>query len=83
LIRLENNSLISTSVLDSNGGGGNIAINNSNLILARNNSDIRANAKFAILPENIVDPTGLLTASCPISDENNFAITGNDGNTTY
>ena len=45
-LELQNNSLISTSVLDSNGGGGNITIDNSNLILARNNSDIRANAKF-------------------------------------
>jgi filamentous hemagglutinin family protein len=124
-IRLDNNSLISTSVLDSNGGGGNITINNSNLILARNNSDIRANAvlgtggninisteliftdltsdidassKFgldgvveinspesqkelnvAVLPENIVDPTNLLTASCPVSNENSFAVTGNGG----
>jgi filamentous hemagglutinin family protein len=33
----------------------------------------------AVLPENIVDPTGLLTASCPISDENSFAVTGNGG----
>ncbi|MCC0177781.1 filamentous hemagglutinin N-terminal domain-containing protein [Waterburya agarophytonicola K14] len=124
-IRLRNNSLISTSVLDSNGGGGNITIDNSNLILARNNSDIRANAVFgpggnidisteliftdltsdidassqfgldgvveisspesdkelntAILPENIEDPTGLISASCPISDENTFAVTGNGG----
>jgi filamentous hemagglutinin family protein len=124
-IRLDNNSSISTSVLDSNGGGGNINIDNSNLILARNNSDIRANAVFglggninisteliftdltsdidasskfgidgvveikspesekqlnvAVLPENIVDPTGFLTTSCPISDENSFAVTGNGG----
>ncbi|MGK7952730.1 MAG: filamentous hemagglutinin N-terminal domain-containing protein [Xenococcaceae cyanobacterium] len=124
-INLRNNSLISTSVLDSNGGGGNITIDNLNLILARNNSDIRANAVFgpggninittkliftdltsdidassqfgvdgvveirspesdkelntAILPENIDDPTGLITASCPISDENTFAVTGNGG----
>ncbi|MDJ0691016.1 MAG: filamentous hemagglutinin N-terminal domain-containing protein [Xenococcaceae cyanobacterium MO_188.B32] len=124
-ITLRNNSLISTSVLDSNGGGGNITIDNSNLILARNNSDIRANAVFgpggninitteliftdltsdidassqfgvdgvveikspesdkelntAILPENIEDPTGLITASCPISNENTFAVTGNGG----
>jgi filamentous hemagglutinin family protein len=124
-IRLDNNSLISTSVLDSNGGGGNITIDHSNLILARNNSDIRANAvlgtggninisteviftdltsdidassqfgldgvveinspesqkelNVAVLPENIVDPTNLLTASCPVSNENSFAVTGNGG----
>ncbi len=122
---LDNNSLISTSVLDSNGGGGNININSSNLILARNNSDIRANAVFGpggninitteliftdltsdidassqfgldgvveinspesekdlgtgILPENITDPSGLITASCPSSGENVFAVTGNGG----
>ena len=40
---LQNNSTISTSVLDGTGGGGNIAID-SNYILGRNNSDIRANA---------------------------------------
>ena len=124
-INLQNNSLISTSVSDSNGGGGDITIDNSNLILTRNNSDIRANADLgpggninitteliftdltsdidasskrgidgvveikspesdkelntAILPENIEDPTGLITASCPISNENNFAVTGNGG----
>jgi filamentous hemagglutinin family protein len=122
---LDHKSLISTSVLDSNGGGGNITIDNSNLILARNNSDIRANAVFglggninitteliftdltsdidassqfgldgaveikspesekelnvAILTENIEDPTNLITSSCPISNENTFAVTGNGG----
>ena len=124
-IVLRNNSLISTSVLDSNGGGGNITIDNSNFILATNNSDIRANAVFGpggninitteliftdltsdidassqfgvdgvveinspesekdlgtgILPENIVDPDSLMTASCPSSGENIFAVTGNGG----
>ncbi len=42
---LNNNSLISTSVLDSTGGGGNIYIN-SDFVLAHNHSDIRANAVF-------------------------------------
>jgi filamentous hemagglutinin family protein len=42
---LNNNSLISTSVLDSNGGGGNINID-TNLLIAFQNSDIRANAVF-------------------------------------
>ncbi|RMF25461.1 MAG: S-layer family protein, partial [Cyanobacteria bacterium J083] len=46
-ILLENNSLISTSVLDSTGGGGNITIDSrAGFILANNNSDIRANAVF-------------------------------------
>ncbi|KST63449.1 two-partner secretion domain-containing protein [Mastigocoleus testarum] len=124
-ILLRNNSLISTSVLDSNGGGGNIFIDNSNFILALNNSDIRANAVFGpggniditteliftdltsdidassqfgldgvveikspesekdlgtgILPEDITDPSGLITAACPSSGENIFAVTGNGG----
>ena len=42
---LSNQSLISTSVLDSTGGGGDITIN-SDFIFARENSDIRANAVF-------------------------------------
>ncbi|MDJ0637101.1 MAG: S-layer family protein, partial [Xenococcaceae cyanobacterium MO_188.B29] len=40
---LENNSLISTSVLDSTGGGGNLTID-SNYVIAQDNSDLRANA---------------------------------------
>ncbi|MEM9271487.1 MAG: filamentous hemagglutinin N-terminal domain-containing protein [Cyanobacteria bacterium P01_F01_bin.143] len=125
-IFLDNQSLISTSVLDSNGGGGNITIDNSNLILARDNSDIRANAIFgpggniditsellvtdstsdidassrfgtdgvveirspnseeelakAVLPSNLVDTRNLLiSSSCPVSDENSFAVIGNGG----
>ena len=42
-LSLENNSLISTSVLDSTGGGGNLTID-SNYIIAQDNSDLRANA---------------------------------------
>ncbi len=105
--------------------GGNITIDNSNLILARNNSDIKANAEFGsggnisifteliftdltsdldassefgldgvveikspdsqkelgevVLPEKIEDPTGLITAACPSSEENTLAVTGNGG----
>lgn len=33
----------------------------------------------AILPENIINPAGLLTASCPISEDNSFSVTGNGG----
>ena len=43
-ITLDNNSLISTSVLDSTGGGGNIFIDNSKFIIGQNNSDIKADA---------------------------------------
>lgn len=124
-INLDNQSLISTSVQESDGGGGNITINNSELILNQNNSDIRANAEFGpggnidivsklfftsfdsdisasstfgldgnvtiespdsekqltpeILPNQVIDPTGLITALCPISDDNSFAYTGNGG----
>jgi large exoprotein involved in heme utilization and adhesion len=42
-IRLDNSSLISTSVFDSTGGGGNITIN-STIFLALEDSDILANA---------------------------------------
>ena len=42
---LSNQSLISTSVLDSTGGGGDITIN-SDFIFVRENSNIRANAVF-------------------------------------
>jgi len=45
-ILLDNNSLISTSVLDSTGGGGDILIDNREFIIGRNNSDIKANAVF-------------------------------------
>lgn len=44
-IYLDNNSLVSTSVNDSNGGGGNININSETIVTNRN-SDIRANAVF-------------------------------------
>ncbi|MEO1005633.1 MAG: S-layer family protein [Cyanobacteria bacterium J06638_38] len=43
---LDNNSLISTSVLDSTGGGGNILIDNSGFIIGENGSAIRADAVF-------------------------------------
>jgi filamentous hemagglutinin family protein len=43
LLFIDNNSLISTSVLDSTGGGGNLNID-TDFIIARSNSDLRANA---------------------------------------
>ncbi len=45
LLSLDHNSLISTSVFDSNGGGGNIAIN-SDYIIANHNSALKADAVF-------------------------------------
>ena len=32
-----------------------------------------------VLPEKIEDPTGLITAACPSSEENTLAVTGNGG----
>ena len=43
-INLNNDSLISTSVAQSDSGGGDLTIGNQETILLRNNSDIRANA---------------------------------------
>ena len=123
-LQLQNNSLVSTSVLDSNGGGGNINIS-SNTIISNNNSDIRANAifgsggninisteviftsldsdidassKFGLngevtvtrletdrpidlieLPDNVEDPTELITATCPIQTNNVMVISGKGG----
>lgn len=123
-IYLDNNSLVSTSVNDSNGGGGNININ-SDTIVTNNNSDVRANAVFGSggniniateviftssnsdidassqfgldgvveitnpdtdkqigiieLPENLQDPTQLITASCPIQKNNVMVVSGKGG----
>ena len=123
-IYLDNNSLVSTSVNDSNGGGGNININSDSVVTNRN-SDIRANAVFGQggninisteviftssysdidassqfgldgvvevtnpdtdkqigiieLPENVQDPTQLITASCPIQKNNVMVVSGKGG----
>lgn len=123
-IYLDNNSLISTSVNDSNGGGGNININSDSVVTNRN-SDIRANAVFGSggniniateviftssnsdidassqfgldgvvevtnpdtdkqigiieLPENVQDPTQLITATCPIQKNNVMVVSGKGG----
>jgi large exoprotein involved in heme utilization and adhesion len=55
-IRLRNSSLISTSVFDSTGGGGNITIN-STVFLALEDSDILANAQAG--------PGGNITINSP------------------
>ena len=123
-ITLDNQSQITVQATGT-ATGGNITIDNSNLILARNNSDLKANAVFGsggnisiftkliftdltsdidassefgldgvveikspdsekelgemVLPTEIKDPTGLITAACPSSEENALAVTGNGG----
>jgi len=56
-IRLEDSSLISSSVFDSTGGGGNITIN-SQVFFARQDSDILANAEAG--------PGGDITINSPV-----------------
>lgn len=122
---LDNNSLISTSVLDSTGGGGNIAIDNSGFIIGKNNSNIKADAvrgdggniqitseglffdksseitassQFGIdgvvdinnlesnkrlngiqLPVRVSTPEAVVVSSCPVPEQNTFAVTGLGG----
>ncbi len=75
-IRLNDNSLISTSVTDSTGGGGNIDIN-SNILIAANNSDIRANAKFG--PGGNINITTEIILISPSSDIDASSEFGLDG----
>lgn len=75
-LRSQNNSLISTSVLDSNGGGGNIKID-SNTLLATNNSDIRANAVLG--SGGNIDITTELIFTSPSSDIDASSQFGLDG----
>ena len=63
-IRLRGSSLISTSVFDSTGGGGNININ-SRIFLALEDSDILANAELG--------PGGNITITSPVFLANLFA----------
>lgn len=76
-IDLNQQSLISTSVRDSNGGGGNITIDNGDLILLRNNSDIRANAVFG--PGGNIDITSPLLFTDFTSDIDASSEFGLDG----
>ena len=123
-IYLDNNSLVSTSVNDSNGGGGNININSDSVVTNRNsdiranavfgqggninvsteviftspNSDIDASSQFGLdgivevtnpntdkqigiieLPEDVQDPTQLITATCPIQKNNVMVVSGKGG----
>ncbi len=77
---LSENSLTSTSVLDSAGGGGNIAID-SKLIFLREGSNIQANAVFgvggniSINTETIfVAPDSSITASSQVGVDGNVNI---------
>ncbi|MDJ0743583.1 MAG: filamentous hemagglutinin N-terminal domain-containing protein [Xenococcaceae cyanobacterium MO_167.B27] len=75
-IQLQNNSLVSTSVLDSTGGGGNIAID-SDVVLAANNSDIRANAVLGSGGNINIDTEVIFTS--PSSDIDASSEFGLDG----
>jgi large exoprotein involved in heme utilization and adhesion len=74
---LERNSLISTSVLDSTGGGGNIFIDNSGFITGRNNSDIKADAEFGQGGNIQINSTGIfLDADSEITASSQFGVDG-------
>ena len=76
-LSLDNNSLISTSVLDSTGGGGNIVIDNSGLIIGRNNSNIEANAVFGQGGNIQITSQGLFfDASSKITASSEFGVDG-------
>ena len=75
-IQLQNNSLVSTSVKDSTGGGGNIAID-SDVVLAANNSDIRANAVLGSGGNIKIDTEVIFTS--PSSDIDASSEFGLDG----
>jgi hypothetical protein len=67
-ILFTNNSLISSSVSDGRGGGGNIGIRASQIFLAFEDSDILANAQFG--------EGGTITISSPIFIADLFATVG-------
>ena len=70
-------SLISSSVLDSDGGGGNITINNTDFIVGKNNSQIKADAVFGDGGKITIDTTGLFfDGSSNITASSQFGIDG-------
>lgn len=76
-IFLQNNSLISTSVFDSTGGGGNITIT-ADVIAGLENSDIRANAVFGAGGNIQINTKGLFTSpDSDISASSSFGVDGN------
>ncbi|MGL5940310.1 MAG: filamentous hemagglutinin N-terminal domain-containing protein [Waterburya sp.] len=77
LLSLDNQSLLSTSVQDSTGGGGDININ-TDVLTARNNSDIRANAVLGAGGNIDIATQGLfLDSNSEISASSQFGIDGN------
>ncbi|VEP14934.1 conserved hypothetical protein [Hyella patelloides LEGE 07179] len=77
LLSLDNQSLLSTSVADSTGGGGDIKID-TDLLIARNNSDIRANAVFGAGGNIDIITQGLfLESNSEITASSEFGFDGN------
>ena len=75
-IILRDNSLISTSVFDSIGGGGDITIN-TDLLVSLENSDIRANAVFGQGGNITINTQGLfLSPDSDITASSEFGIDG-------
>ena len=74
---LDNQSLLSTSVENSTGGGGDISIN-SDVLRANNNSDIVANAVFGTGGNINIATQGLfLDVDSQINASSEFGIDGN------
>ena len=74
---LENNALISTSVIESDGGGGNITIDNTDFIIGRDNSRIAADAVFGSGGNIEIDTTALFfDGSSKITASSQFGLDG-------
>ena len=74
---LENNALISTSVLESDGGGGNITIDNTDFIIGRDNSRIAVDAVFGSGGNIQIDTTALFfDGSSKITASSQFGVDG-------
>ena len=74
---LDNNALISSSVLQSDGGGGNIIINNTDFIIGKDNSRIAADAVFGSGGNIEIDTTALFfDRSSQISASSQFGLDG-------
>lgn len=76
LVVLENESSIDTSVLDSTGGGGNIIVD-SDIFVAIENSDVRANAVLGSGGNIQIDTEGLfLSPDSEITASSQFGVDG-------
>ena len=74
---MTDNALISTSVLESDGGGGNIEIANTNFIVGSDNSQIKADAVFGNGGNITIDTTGLFfDGSSTITASSEFGVDG-------